>query len=351
MKYDYAIVIGRFQPIHLGHVRLIKNALEMADEVIVCIGSANAPRTPRNPFSYEERQKLIRAEFPVGTKLEFLALDDFLYNDGAWVKQVHYKVNSVILRQSRNPDTVKIALSGYEKDATSYYLKYFPEWESEFHTLEGDYSSTELREFFYNAALNRGKTPDKWLAPDNLWGVDIGIPQHSLILSEPETYQQRLHDLAFEWDFNKHYDPSKFPIFVVTVDAVVTANHHVLLITRKSEPGKGLLALPGGHVNPDEKLKQAMLRELREETSIDRSNRVLEANIAQVETFDHPQRSERGRVITTAYHIKLPDEDKLPKIKAGDDAAKARWVPLSEVRKENMFEDHFDIVTKLTRSM
>lgn len=351
MKYDYAIVIGRFQPIHLGHVRLIKNALEMADEVIVCIGSANAPRTPRNPFSYEERQKLIRAEFPVGTKLEFIALDDMLYNDGAWVKQVHYKVNTVILRQSRDPDTVSIALSGYEKDATSYYLKYFPEWKSEFHTLEGDYNSTEIREFFYTAAMSRGVEPDRWLVPDNLWGIDIGIPPNSLILSEPETYQARFHSLAFEWDFNKKYDPSKFPIFVATVDAVVTANLHVLLITRKSAPGKGLLALPGGHVNPDEKLEQAMLRELREETSIDRSDRVLKSNIRCKEIFDHPQRSERGRVITTAFHIQLPDEDKLPKIKAGDDAAKARWVPLSEIRKSDMFEDHFDIITNLTRSM
>lgn len=345
-KYDYAVVIGRFQPIHVGHVGLIKSALEKAQHVIVAIGSANAPRTPRNPFTYEERKALIRAEFPITVALDFVPIDDMLYNDGAWIDQVYYKINSVILRQSQDPDEVDVALFGYEKDATSFYLRYFPQWHSEFSEPVGKYNSTEIRELFYARALSgRG-----FFMPDQLYGVDLGIPKNTLLFSEFK-YQEALFNLAFEWDFNRKYDPSKFPIFVTTVDSVVTTNNHVLLVTRKHYPGKGLLALPGGHVNPDETLEQAALRELREETSIDRSNRVLKSNIRARETFDNPQRSERGRVITTAFHIQLPDEDNLPKIKAGDDASKARWVPLSQIRKDQMFEDHYDIIKKLTRAL
>lgn len=345
-QYDYAVVIGRFQPIHVGHVRLIKHALERAERVIIAIGSANAPRTPRNPFSYEERRALIRNEFPVTLPIDFVPIDDMLYNDGAWVDQVYYKINSSILRQSDDPDNVNIALFGYEKDATSYYLRYFPQWRSEFTEPVGKYNSTSIRELFYMRALN-GKG---FIMPDNIYGEDTGIPSDSLILKD-YNYQQLLFDQAKEWDFNKHYDPSKFPIFVVTVDAVVTCNNHVLLVNRKYIPGMGMLATPGGHVNPDETLEQAMLRELREETSIDRSDRVLRSNIRAKEIFDNPQRSERGRVITTAFHIQLPDEDKLPKLKAGDDASKARWVPLSQISKDKMFEDHYDIVKKLTRAL
>lgn len=345
-KYDYAVVIGRFQPIHVGHVRLINQALEKARHVIVAIGSANAPRTPRNPFSFEERKALIRAEFPVTYPIDFVAIDDMLYNDGAWIDQVYYKINSAILKQSDDPEDVDVALFGYEKDATSYYLRYFPQWKSEFTEPVGSFNSTEIREYFYRRALD-GKG---FVTSDAFYGEDFGLPLDSPVFDD-HRYQDLMFEQAKEWDFNKNYDPSKYPIFVSTVDTVVTANNHVLLVKRKHYPGKGLLALPGGHINEDETLEQAALRELREETSIDRSDRVLKANIRKHEIFDNPQRSERGRVITTAYHIQLPDEDTLPKVKGGDDAEKARWVPLSQIRKDNMFEDHYDIAKKMTRAL
>jgi bifunctional NMN adenylyltransferase/nudix hydrolase len=36
--------------------------------------------------------------------------------------------------------------------------------------------------------------------------------------------------------------------------------------------------------------------------------------------------------------------EKLPKVKGGDDASKAFWVPFADVKPEQMFEDHFHII-------
>jgi len=44
--------------------------------------------------------------------------------------------------------------------------------------------------------------------------------------------------------------------------------------------------------------------------------------------------------------IRLPD-GKLPPVKGGDDAAKAMWIPIADLNPEEIFEDHFDIITYL----
>jgi bifunctional NMN adenylyltransferase/nudix hydrolase len=63
--------------------------------------------------------------------------------------------------------------------------------------------------------------------------------------------------------------------------------------------------------------------------------------------FDHPQRSLRGRIITHAYgfHLqKLDHTESLQEVRGSDDAAKACWIPIHEVKREDMFEDHYDII-------
>jgi bifunctional NMN adenylyltransferase/nudix hydrolase len=132
----------------------------------------------------------------------------------------------------------------------------------------------------------------------------------------------------------------------ITVDAVVVQSGHILLIERKAQPGKGLMALPGGFLDANETLKSAVIRELREETRIKVPAPVLAGSITKTQVFDDPYRSARGRTVTHAYLIELKG-DKLPKVKGGDDAAHAFWVPFAEVKPEMMFEDHFHIIQAL----
>jgi bifunctional NMN adenylyltransferase/nudix hydrolase len=71
---------------------------------------------------------------------------------------------------------------------------------------------------------------------------------------------------------------------------------------------------------------------------------VLRGSIVRSKVFDAVDRSPRGRIITHAFYIQLPDGE-LPKVKGSDDAEKARWVPIAEVRSEECFEDHFEIIS------
>ncbi len=58
MKNKIGLVIGRFQPFHLGHLYLIQKALENAEKIIIAVGSSNVHDSD-NPLSYEARVEII----------------------------------------------------------------------------------------------------------------------------------------------------------------------------------------------------------------------------------------------------------------------------------------------------
>jgi bifunctional NMN adenylyltransferase/nudix hydrolase len=148
--------------------------------------------------------------------------------------------------------------------------------------------------------------------------------------------------------YKKQYSSLPYAPVFVTTDAVVICSGHILMIRRKSEPGKGLWALPGGFLNAqtDRSIQDAMIRELREETGIKVPSPVLIGNINKVRVFDAIDRSTRGRTITHVFKIDLPD-GVLPKVRGIDDADKARFMPLSELDSAVCFEDHFEIISSL----
>lgn len=86
-----------------------------------------------------------------------------------------------------------------------------------------------------------------------------------------------------------------------------------------------------------------MLRELKEETGIKVPVPVLKGSIESKEVFDAIDRSARGRTITHAFKIVL-NEKSLPKVKGSDDAEKASWIPINELKGSMCFEDHIQII-------
>lgn len=134
----------------------------------------------------------------------------------------------------------------------------------------------------------------------------------------------------------------------LTADAVVfSKDSKILLIERSRVPGKGLLALPGGFLEPNETFRLAASRELREETGIHLGLKQHDWINDTGVIFDAPNRSRRGRVITVAYLIDIPKLAKDIKLKAGDDAAAANWYDVRSLDRAGMFEDHYQICMEM----
>ena len=53
------LLIGRFQPFHLGHLDAVLFGLSRIENLFICIGSSNKSNERRNPFSAEERREMI----------------------------------------------------------------------------------------------------------------------------------------------------------------------------------------------------------------------------------------------------------------------------------------------------
>lgn len=53
------LIVGRFQPMHLGHLAVIREVLGKCDEVVIVIGSAEESHTEKNPFTAGERYQMI----------------------------------------------------------------------------------------------------------------------------------------------------------------------------------------------------------------------------------------------------------------------------------------------------
>jgi nicotinamide-nucleotide adenylyltransferase len=82
-----ALLIGRFQPFHLGHVRAIDYALERADRLVIVIGSSQRSHEFRNPFTAGERLEMIAAVLrskKLFEKVQFAELPD-VENHSLWV--------------------------------------------------------------------------------------------------------------------------------------------------------------------------------------------------------------------------------------------------------------------------
>ena len=87
MKHKCGLYVGRFQPLHMGHYKVIRQMLKECETVIVAVGSAQECGTVRNPFSYGLRAALISRTFPHNyDRLIVIPVDDRTHpsNDPSW---------------------------------------------------------------------------------------------------------------------------------------------------------------------------------------------------------------------------------------------------------------------------
>ncbi len=329
-KYSYAVIIGRFQPFHNGHLSLYNTAQQIAEHIIIVIGSHNAPRSIRNPWNSEAREILIRKSLSEYSKNKFSieTIIDSAYNFNDWLIRIQQKVSAIA-------GEGKIAIIGHFKDDTSYYLNYFPNWDFIEIPMQADgISSTAIRNAIFENKFE-----------------NIKLYLHPLVYktieewSKEPLFRELREDYAFIQNYKKNWEASPFPPTFVTANAFVFALGNVLLIKRKSNPAKGNLAVPGGLITVNETIENACIRNLCEQTNIDIGHNQLHSSIKMIEIFDHPLRDPRGRVIMHAFMFEL-NVKTLPALRAGCEALETFWLPLFQIEKlENLFfNDHSQVI-------
>jgi bifunctional NMN adenylyltransferase/nudix hydrolase len=342
MDFDYLVFIGRFEPFHNGHAAVARHALTRAKKVIFLVGSAETPRTIKNPWSVAERAVMIQSALHESAdRLIVRPLRDHLYNESQWIATVQRTVAEAIKADGGDPDA-RIGVIGKEKDASSYYLREFPQWDLVDVKHTETLCATELRRYLYEA--------NQIDSHGGLMMIRANVPGPVFDMLEAfrknsPTFKQLVAEHQFIDTYRNAWSGAPYAPTFVTTDAVVVHSGHVLLVRRRAEPGKGLWALPGGFVNQEETILEACVRELREETRVKIPTPVLKGSIKGQHVFDHPERSLRGRTITHAFHFDFPAGD-LPDVRGGDDADKARWIPVSEALDmgPQLFEDHIHIL-------
>lgn len=345
--FDFLVFIGRFQPVHLGHLSVIRKGLEKARHLIILCGSSDQARSLRNPWAFVERKAMIQGALSLeeNENTHILPLKDAVYNDKSWVRDVQDRVNQLVIQKTGlKARYFKIGLIGHSKDQSSYYLNLFPQWSSVEVDNYQQVSATSIREFIFD---------------DNTHSMGIEAKTHFAQLPEnvqtqmkqfvtTSTYQDIQQEHLFVKKCQKAWQDAPYVPTFVTVDAVVVQSGHVLMVKRKARPGKGLLALPGGFLNPQESLSQACIRQLKMNTRLKVPASVLQGSIKRQEVFDDPHRSARGRTISHAFYIELSPSKMLPKAKGAQQANETQWMPLAELDPKGIFEDHYFIIQKMT---
>ncbi len=111
------------------------------------------------------------------------------------------------------------------------------------------------------------------------------------------------------------------PSPVPAVGVVCLKGDQVLLIRRGTPPMQGSWSLPGGRIEPGERVTDAALRELAEETGV-----VAELT-GLIDVVDGLFPEAGRHYVLIDYAARWISGDPV----AGDDALEARFVPLSEV--------------------
>ncbi len=132
-KPDVSLVIGRFQPLHWGHMHLINQALEISNSVIIGIGSINELNS-ENPWTALQRHEMLNfalTEAGIRSKAKIVHLKDY-HHDERWLNNTQRITGKVDVVVGNNPwvnniykaagiETMEIPLVARNKTKGAYF--------------------------------------------------------------------------------------------------------------------------------------------------------------------------------------------------------------------------------------
>ena len=190
-KYDTLVLIGRFQPFHSAHLLLASRATALADKLIFICGSANQPRTYKNPFTFAERRTMIyEATRGLSINVDIEPNPDTIYNDQAWA----VRVQALVAKHTKPGD--KIGIIGHRKDPSSFYLDMFPQWGFEEVELLEPLDATDIRGLYFKRDVNMNFI--KHVVPSTTFDF---LEQ----FKDSDEYEQVIREREFIIEHNKQY--------------------------------------------------------------------------------------------------------------------------------------------------
>lgn len=302
MSVEIGILIGRFQPLHSGHLEFMTKAAKACDVLRILVGSSNVRPNLKNPFTYNERKAFIYKHIkPVISNFTIDPLPDQMYNYDGWLE-------SVVELTSDTPGVhvYKIFIVEKEKETREYaellvtkFAQHNMQAEVVEIDMDKDRSATEVR-----AAL-QSRTIDPIRQQRLAIGDDYWTELAEHFWGNGRVYQFIDH-------FNK---PHK--IEVCADNIIELADGSIISIIRKDN---GAYALPGGHLDVGETFYQAAVREAFEETGLDLPSL---GTVTQSLLVDNLSRAPGRHIITKVFHWKINAINTLKVhqlLKAGDDA-------------------------------
>lgn len=155
--------------------------------------------------------------------------------------------------------------------------------------------------------------------------------------------------MSSEHEYLAHYDASRYPSPIVTVDSVLFTLWHeqlcVLLVQRANHPQRGWWGLPGGFIDmqKDDSTRATALRKLREKTTVN------PPWLEQLATFSGPERDPRGWSLTTAWYALIAAEDCQAE---SDDVSDVQWQPLAGLAsRSDIAFDHQQIIAEALKRL
>jgi len=133
------LLIGRFQPFHLGHLAALQFALSKVDKLWLGLGSSNKPMEKTNPFTVEERQQMILSSIDdsIKNKISIYSIPD-LDNHVKWIENIDTIVPDYQIVFSNDPMTEHLYSKRNVKVLSIPFLK------------RNQLSGTRIRNLIYN---------------------------------------------------------------------------------------------------------------------------------------------------------------------------------------------------------